>query len=50
MEKGPDQFVENAFIGGRGKQRLRLGADFPAAANQGRNVGVDTGSAEEVQN
>ena len=50
MEKGPDEFVENAFVGGRGKQRLRLGADFPPTANQSCYIGVDTGSAEEVQN
>ena len=50
MEKGPDEFIENALVGGCGKQRLRLVADFAAAPNQSRDVGVDAGRTEEVQN
>ena len=50
VEKGPDEFFENAFLRGGSKKRLGLGADFPAAANQRRNVGVDAGRTEKIQN
>ena len=36
--------------GGRGEERLWFGADFPAAANQSRDAGVDARCAEKIKN